>query len=280
MIPGIHILSTAPSRTMRAGKPFSMPFFELACLALSALMWRKLNGTIKFYVDREGYAWFAERNLLDLWDSIDTEAVDAIPEEIEQEIFWASSKLFALRKETGPVAMVDTDLICWVPLETRLKRSKLTVLHREDLGSCYIPPECLKIREGYQFDPEWNWSVRPCNTAFAWFRDVPFRNRYVDAAVDFMWNNKERAMENVSQMVFAEQRLLAMQAYKENIRIHVLVDDPFQPNNKIFTHLWGAKNMARNDPEQCALLVRALMNKIRSVSPEMYAKLTELQANG
>ena len=280
MIPGIHILSTAPSRRMRAGKPFSIPFFELACLALSAVMWRKLNGPIKFYVDLEGYEWFKERDLLDLWDSVDTDTVEAIPEEINQNVFWASAKLFALRQERKPVAMVDTDLIVWTPLEGRLRGTRLTVLHREEFSECYLPANVLKIREGYQFDPEWDWRIYPCNTAFAWFGDVGFKDRYLDAAIDFMWNNKEPAMENVSQMVFAEQRILAMQAAKEKIRIHTLVNDPFQKDNEIFTHLWGAKNIARNDPEQCGLLVKALMNKLRSASPEMYEKLRVLQENG
>ena len=280
MIPGIHILSTAPSRQMRAGKPFGIPFFELACLALSAVMWRKLNGPIKFYVDQEGYDWFKERDLLGLWDSVDNETVEAIPEEINQNVFWASAKLFALRQERKPVAMVDTDLIVWIPLERRLKGSRLTVLHREDLAECYLPGFLLKTREGYQFDPDWDWTARPCNTAFAWFGDAGFKDRYLDAAIDFMWNNKERAMENVSQMVFAEQRILAMQAVKERVQIHTLVNDPFQRDNEIFTHLWGAKNIARNDPEQCGLLVKALMNKLRSASPEMYEKLRVLQEKG
>ena len=277
MIPGIHILSTTPSRKMRAGKPFDLPFFEVACLALSALMWRKLNGPMKFYVDREGYDWFKDRDLLGLWDSIDTGTVDAIPEEINQDVFWAAAKLFALRQEREPVAMVDTDLIVWKPLGDQLKDSRLTVLHREYFSECYLPGFLLKTREGYGFDPEWDWTELPCNTAFAWFGDVGFKDRYLDAAIDFMWNNKERAEENVSQMVFAEQRILAMQARKEKIGIRVLVDDPFQQDNEWFTHLWGAKNIARNDAEQCRLLVRALMNKIRDVSPEFHARLQPLQ---
>ena len=114
MTKGIHIWSTAPGSKKRGGRPYEPAYFELVCLALSALMWRRYNGSIKFYTDSESYAWFAGHDLLDIWDAgVDTDVLDAIPSSINQEIFWAASKLFALRAESAPVAMVDTDLIIW-----------------------------------------------------------------------------------------------------------------------------------------------------------------------
>ena len=137
----------------------------------------------------------------------------------------------------------------------------LTVLHREDLIECYLPSFYLKTRPGYQFDPQWDWSVRPCNTAFAYFAEEDFKNRYVDKAVDFMADNTVYPMEMVSQMVFAEQRLLAMEAHKAGLRINAIIKDPYQEDNDIFTHLWGAKRIARSNAEQRDLLVHAMMNK-------------------
>ena len=276
MIKGIHIWSTAPGTKKRGGYPYEPAYFELVCLALSALMWRKLNGPIKFYADTEAFAWFQSHDLLDIWDGgVDTEALDSIPSSINQEIFWAGSKLFALRAEPAPVAMVDTDLIIWKPLEKLLGKT-LTVLHREEFSDCYIPMEYLKKRPGYQFDPQWDWTVKPCNTAFAYFGDDAFKNQYVDKAVDFMTDNSVYPMEMVSQMVFAEQRLLAMEARKEGIRIKALIKDPFQEDNTLFTHLWGAKRIARSNPEQCEILVRAMMNKIREENVVIYNKLVRL----
>lgn len=275
MITGIHIFSTAPGKNIRAGQPFSLPAFEVVCQALSALMWRKLNGPIKFYADIPACRWLDGLGLLDLYDEVDTEVLESIPDDINQEIFWAGAKLFALRAEPAPVAMVDTDLVVWKSLEGLL-HSPLTVLHREDFLDCYVRKEDLKIRSGYSFDPQWDWSVRPCNTAFACFLDEDFKDRYADKAVDFMRGNGEYAMEMVSQMVFAEQRLLAMEAVKSALEIGTLVDDPFQEDNEIFTHLWGAKNIARQDADQCALLVRAMMNRIEQEDAGVYEKLLRL----
>ena len=276
MTKGIHIWSTAPGLKKRAGRPYEPTYFELVCLVLSALMWRKFNGPIKFYTDLEAFSWFASHDLLDIWDAgVDVDTLEAIPPSINQEIFWAGSKLFALRAEPAPVAMVDTDLIIWKPLG-RLLRKPLTVLHREDILECYLPSFYLKTRAGYQFDPQWDWTVRPCNTAFAFFEDEDFKNQYVDKAVDFMTDNTVYPMEMVSQMVFAEQRLLAMEAHKEGLRINAIIKDPYQEDNDIFTHLWGAKRIARSSPEQCERLVQAMMNKIRQENLTIYEKLRRL----
>ncbi len=273
MTMGIHIWSTAPRLRLNPKLEFQPEYFEVVCLALSALMWRKLNGPIKFYADTITYDWFKGNDLLDLWDGgVDNTILDQIPETVNQTIFWAGSKLFALRAEPAPVAMVDTDIIIWKALGQKM-RGPLTVLHREDLIDCYPPKEYLKIRPGYKFDPEWNWRVHPCNTAFAFFRDQEFKNQYADKAIDFMTGNDEYPMEMVSQMVFAEQRLLAMEAHKAGLKITSLVNDPYQSDNDIFTHLWGAKNIARRDPDQCDSLVRAMMNKIKELDPKIYEKL-------
>ncbi|MBQ4189621.1 MAG: hypothetical protein II660_06510, partial [Bacteroidales bacterium] len=63
------------------------------------------------------------------------------------------------------------------------------------------------------------------------------------------------------------------EAHKAGLKITSLVNDPYQSDNDIFTHLWGAKNIARRDPDQCDSLVRAMMNKIKELDPKIYEKL-------
>ena len=275
MTRALHILSAVPGRDFRQGRPYAPDFFEAACGVLSALMWRKLNGTVKFYLDGEAYAWFDGNGLLDAYDGgVDVKTLEEIPPQIDQRIFWASPKLFALKAEKAPVAMMDLDLVIWKNLDAVLAANPLTVLHTESLRECYLPPEALKTRPGYAFDPAWSWTeALPFNTGFAHFADQAFKDLYVEKAVDFMWDNKERARENVSQMVFAEQRLLSMLARARGIRTGLLVEDPFNPANDVFTHLWGTKQLARQDPGQRARLVRALMVRIRDLDPALYRKL-------
>jgi hypothetical protein len=278
MITGIHINSTAPFSIRNKGADYYIEDFDLLTTILSALMWRKNNGSIRLYADKIGYDYYDSLELLDLWDGgTNITALENIPDTINQEIFWAAAKLFALQHEETPVAMIDTDLIVWPEVLSDLKDKQFAVIHREELHGCYPPHYTLKIRKDYQFDPHWDWSVLPCNMAFAYFSDPGFKKYYTDCAIDFMTDNNEYAMEMVSQMVFAEQRIVAICAAKMGIPIYHFLDDPFQRNNKYFSHIWGAKDIARNHPGQRKLLCAALLQKIKELFPAWYDKINETE---
>ncbi|MCQ2134126.1 MAG: hypothetical protein MJY88_04080 [Bacteroidales bacterium] len=272
MTKAIHILSTAPSR-MKGNDACLPPPFEVVCAVLSALMWKKLNGPVKFYLDTPAYEYFRQLDILDVWDEVDTDVLDNLPDDISPIIFWASSKLLALDAEPAPVAMIDMDIIFWKDLSGIFKDSELTVLHREYINDVYPPKEVLKTRRNYEFDPDWDWTVCPTNTAIAYIKDQTFKDYYLSKAMDFMKGNHDMPMEMVSQMVFAEQRILAMCATQKNIRIDSLIENPFDEKNDLFTHLWGAKETARKYPSQAAVLVQSMMEKIKELDETVHDKL-------
>jgi len=221
--------------------------------------------------------YYKRLGITNIWDGgIDTEVLTAIPSTINQEIFWAAAKLFALKNEEGPVAMIDTDLIIWEKIEKLVDGKRLLVLHREDFIECYPPFETLKKREGYRPDERWNWTIKPCNTAFAYFNDDDLKTYYTDCALDFMEGNDERPLEMISQMVFAEQRILGMCADVKQVEIYSLLEDPFQDDNKIVTHLWGTKDLAKGDSTKnqvlCSILVKKLLKEFpnfRTYAPKL-----------
>ena len=275
MIPAIHVNSTAPFAIKKKGAAYYQEDFELLCTALSALMWRKMNGSIKLYTDKTGYDYYASFGMLDLWDGgIDTSVLENIPGAVNQEIFWAAAKIFALRNETTPVAVIDIDMIVWESLEHELAGRQFAVIHREELyDHCYLPGCYLKTRGDYQFDPEWDWAALPCNMSFSYFSDNGFKKYYTDCAIDFMTGNGEYPADMLSQMIFAEQRLASICAVKKNIPIHHFLDDPFQRDNKRFTHLWGGKDQARNDARRRKELCAAILRKIDEHFPDYHNKL-------
>ncbi|MCL2643834.1 MAG: hypothetical protein FWD51_00030 [Betaproteobacteria bacterium] len=276
----IHINSTAPFTIRNKGRPYFIEDFDLLSTILSALMWREKNGHIKLYTDLTGYDHYASLDLLDLWDGgIDVAVVENIPDTINQQIFWAAAKIFALRNEAAPIAMIDTDLIVWKNLASELDTKKFVALHREELmDDWYLHSGLLKKRCDYQFDLKWDWTALPCNMALAYFSDEDFKKHYSDCSIDFMEGNCEYPMEMVSQMVFAEQRMVSMCAVKMNIPIHHLLDHPYQANNNHFTHIWGGKDVARNDPRQRKLLCTALLGKIEKHFPSYHKKICSLEA--
>ena len=109
--------------------------------------------------------------------------------------------------------------------------------------------------------------------AFSYFSDAVFKKYYTDCAIDFMTGNSEYPMEMISQMVFAEQRIAGMCAAKMNVPIYHFLNDPFQADNKRFTHLWGGKDFARNDARQRKVLCTAILRKIEEHFPDYYKKV-------
>ena len=277
-VQALHINWTKPFRTCNNNAAYFVDDFELLTTILSSLLWKRYNGPIKLYTDSIGYDYYDKLGLLNLWDSVDVDTLNRIPESIDPEIFWAAAKLFAIRNEKGPVVMMDTDLLVWKTLD-ELKKEKIVAFHRESLNiDCYIPYEFLKKREGYQIDSQFDWSVSPCNTALTYFNDDTFKNFYTETAIDFMTDNKERPMEMISQMVFAEQRLFSMCAEKLGLHPHTFL--PFEYNGECddFTHLWGAKGIARTDEsfhkELCTSLVNAIHREFEEyIIPEQVEQL-------
>ena len=274
----IHINGTAPFRMRNPRAEYTVQDFDLLTTILSALEWKRLNGTIQLYADYTAAEYYSRMGLLDLWDKVDTDVLDRIPSSINQDIFWAASKLFALQAEQEPSVMIDMDLIVWKPIGDLLERADVLTFHDESVDAeCYPPSRSLKTRNGYQFDPEWDWTVNPCNNALVYIRDTAFKNRYTEKAIDFMTNNLEYAQDMVSQMVFAEQRILAMSVVKEGRKMSYCLRNPFQKDNDTFTHLWGGKSMAMKDPEYRQQLCWRLVKKIKKNYPEYYRKVSDME---
>lgn len=268
----IHILSTLPS-----GENYRPAFYEVAAMLLSALLWKEFNGSICLYTDRKGYQCIDRLGLSREWDDINLQVLEALPDDIDWSTFWAGAKIFALKNESSPVAMIDTDLFVWQDIRTLCFKHKLVTLHRESLIDCYLPKNKLIVGEGYVYPDGLDWSILPCNTAFAYFADNSFKDLYVQEAIRFMRGNTNKSNDGNARMVFAEQRLLAMLAYREGINIGTLIDDPYSADNYLFTHLWGAKIIARKEPVQRASLEDAILKKIRLLSKPAYDRLSRMK---
>lgn len=262
----LHVNWTKPSAVRYPSAEYRIDDFDILSTILSALLWRRLNGPIKLYTDSTGYAYYDSLGLLSLWNAgIDTSVLDHIPDDIPADIFWAGAKLFAIKHQSGPFVMMDTDLMVWENIQSRISGNDLMAYHTESLfyqSSCYIDYKFLKKRPDYKPNSKWDWNQDPYNTALTYFNNDAFVRYYTEKAIDFMRGNTERPLEMVSQMVFAEQRIFAMCAKFKNIPVATFLSSPFE-NNPAFTHIWGGKDEARNNPTAsnrlCATLARAIV---------------------
>ena len=94
--------------------------FELLTTALSALEWRRENGSIRMICDTPAKRYYESLGLCFLWDDGVYPLFNTMPEDINATAFWAAGKLYALSAVPSPCVMLDTDFICWKSISNLL----------------------------------------------------------------------------------------------------------------------------------------------------------------
>lgn len=253
MINAFHSNWTKPFFAFNKGKDYFIDDFEILTTILSALKWRENNGSIKMVTDEIGAEYYRKIGIEGIWDQgIDVTLDGYIDKDISCSTFWAAGKIFSLKRQSNPCAMIDTDFIVWKSLEYILSNVQIATIHKEYINEDVYPGRSyFKMKKGYNFDCTWDWSVLPCNTAFTYITNEEFKSYYVNTAIDFMKNSISDG-NRITNMVFAEQRLIAICARKMNIDITELADFNKLLNNgqSYFTHTWGYKDVMRHDYEK------------------------------
>ena len=227
----IHVISTAPYYAKHPEGTYSMDKFELYSAAISALNWRSFGDKINLVTDKKGKEYVDKIGISDIWNSVQ----DLIPDNLEginPKMFWAAGKLFALREVPSPVAMIDTDFILW---------------ERPDF------PENRIVA---------------AHSAFLYLPEEDFKQYYVNRSIAFMKSASDTE-DYLCYMVFAEQRLLSICAEEKKIGSQVLMDkdELFFPRSD-FTHLWGAKQVMRDNVGQLHDFCQRARERIRNSFPD------------
>ncbi len=245
---------------------YTVPPFELLTTALSALYWRRQNGSIAMLCDQTAKDYYTSLGLTDLWDDGVHAVLEDIPPEIDATCFWAAGKLYALQQFGAPCVMIDTDFIVWRDLSPRLEGHTLMTIHDEDImPDIYPGPEAFTLHTPFDL-ASLDWTVRPANTALSYFGDRAFTEKYTQTAIDFM-QAASPADNGLTYMVFAEQRLLSMLAAREQIPLDFFMDLPalFLSGQNWFTHVWGFKQQMLADRAQydgfCTRCAQRLMRE-------------------
>lgn len=106
---GIHTVYT-PVNRRGTGKIHDMMQFESITMILSALFWKRFQGPIKLYCDKDFYDYITLLGVTDLWDEIDTETLSQLDPTVNHNTFWAYSKMYVNSLQTKPFVSLDIDL--------------------------------------------------------------------------------------------------------------------------------------------------------------------------
>ena len=288
-----HSNWTKPLSLRNKGMSYLIEDYDLLTTILSALEWRKHNGSIKMVTDSAGAEYYQKLGLAHIWDMGITASLDVLDNEaIFPLSFWAAGKIFALEQQSVPCVMIDTDFIVWKSLAADTKNEKLAVAHREDLsGEIYPEKAFFNMDKSYQFPAEWDWTALPCNTALLYIADEQFKEYYTSESIRFMRNLRET--KNITaEMVFAEQRLLAMCAAAKGIKVKTLLNADTLESQNAFTHVWGLKRELNTNGDKrrdfCLNCVKRIifdfpeetfvLEKIESLKP--YIDVPDTQISG
>lgn len=272
----IHVNSTKPFFVKHKNGDYFIEDFTLYNTVISALQWRKLNGDIFMCTDSIGAAYYKRLGLEKVWNGV----LDIIPDDMEginPEMFWAAGKLIALRDCGMDCALVDEDFIVWKKLA--LSKTAVTCAHREDLmPDVYPDPYCFGA--DFPLLDRLDKTALPCNTAFLYIPDKSLRELYVNQSIAFMKSSRNSS-DYLCHMVFAEQRLLAMLCGLTKTPIETLLDkDRLFVAQDDYTHLWGAKQALRDNPQYRAEFLGKCRNRIRTDFPEYEYVIEAIEKNG
>lgn len=267
---GLHILRVRQEN-------FFMHDFEVLTMLISALEWRKHNGEITLITDNAGYDYLKNLNLLSAYDNVEVYLDEMTNLNINEDVFWAGGKLFALLRQTAPICIIDLDFILWQKLNFEEFGKNIAVIHREDNGGFVYPDkDYFKFKNEFNFPDNLDWNIRPCNGAFVYFGSNEFIKEYADFAIKFM-QNADESFDRLCYMVFIEQRFMSMCAKKLNLNIYEFsnLGDLFNPKQKYFTHIWGYKQKLRDNLNDAENFCRKCVKRLR-FDFEEFLKINEI----
>ncbi len=261
----IHINWTKPFRN-RFNAPYEVEDFEILTTILSALKWREKNGNIKMVTDSVGAQYYKKTGLDVIWNSVEN-ILDNV--DVNSNVFWAAGKIFALKEQNAPVAMIDTDFIVWERIDEE-KLADVSVIHFENLYPDVYPPKDFFHMDNYEFDNDFDWNIKACNTAFCVIKNEKLLRYYTDKSIEFMRHTSEQN-DRLAYMVFAEQRMLPMCANMLNMSIMAfsVLNRLFKNGDNMFTHTWGMKQQMRDNAFLRADFCRRCIKRIIKDYPEM-----------
>jgi hypothetical protein len=239
----IHSNWTKPFYTKKdLNTEYRVEDFDIITTILSALTWRRYNGSIKMVTDNMGLEYYKKLGITDIWDlGVDT-SLESM--RISPDLFWSVGKIYALKSQPSPCVIMDTDFIVWEKIEEEWWNHKLAGIHAEPT---VFTKEFFNMKPGYVFDPQWDWNITPFNAGFMFFNDKEFVTYYLDEVIKFMKNVEPDNKKNLCTS-FADQYFLAMCAKQKGIEIKAFMELEKAREQKRFTHIWMYKTIIRINP--------------------------------
>lgn len=229
---GYHINWTAPTfsgasySSPKLGKNgYEIDELEILTTVLSIASWQKWHGSIGLYCDTIAANYYDSIGLLSLWDSIDTDLLDALPHHYASQQYFAFAKLWVQNKLDPPFTILDTDAYLVRDISSLLNdNSDVIVSHQDSLkkeapyavsyqGKLSYPSlDKVILNQKFTLPSYFKDEAHGLNVAFLMIKSPELKTEYIRLALDYIDTHVNATFsEEISfaaPIVFAEQRLL------------------------------------------------------------------------
>lgn len=199
---------------------------NIALLLASAFSWKKHSPGDQrvFYCDEITRNFMISRGIPNPFDEI----IELYKDEklhVDTSVFWSSSKLRVLRRQTEPVLLMDHDFIPYEPLLDYIDLTRPCVCNVENAVGYY--PGAL---DSYVQKLSWKarWVPTAVNVGFLYLPDPTFTRQYASVSLQVMQEFSEMKVPHSKYLIFAEQLVLNQLFSQKKIEYQSLIEEPYQ----------------------------------------------------
>ncbi len=267
--------------------------YELLIQEIAVRRAKKHIGKTKLYTDLVGYNFYKKKNMLDLWDEIDTDVLENFNKNhpnIKSGRFWTTGKSIVMGQEPIPYLFLDLDFIVRSELPKWIWDYDLVHTQWEiQRGEFFVFKQQIDEIGGID-DFEQNMMIP--NTSFIFMNDIKIRDEYLKKHLDII--NREYNYIPEWLWLIADQGILGYTLRKFNSKVETIenrlylsypelpvekpevgkglfwVLDPNRTNhveNLEYEHVWFGKHAFKTNEEFRKMRTSQLKVELETLKP-------------
>jgi len=270
--------------------------YELLIQEIAVRSAKKHIGKTKLYTDLVGYNFYKKKNMLDLWDEVDTNTLENFNKNypnVKPGRFWTTGKSIVMGQEPTPYLFLDLDFIVRSKLPKWIEDYDLVHTQWEiQRGEFFVFKQQVDDIGGIE-DFEQNMMVP--NTSFIFMNDEKIRDEYLKKHLDIINRDYDYVPEWL--WLIADQGILGYTLRKFNSKVETIenrlylsypelpvekpevgkglfwVKDPNRVDhveNLKYEHVWFGKHAFKTNPEFRKMRTQQLNEELSKLKNEIH----------
>ena len=198
----------------------------------SVVQWKKHHPDFHcvLYADKMTLEVITNLGARNLWDETQVLKTN---KSINKRVFWAASKLQALRFLEEPTIIMDNDFVVYTSFKKFLHQ-KVIVSHIEDGLNYYITPTDHFVKQVKHLINRYKQEAVNCS--FVYFPDHKFMQHYAKTSLELMQELSRLKAPNSKYLILAEQLLLKHLMDLNEIKYIPLLDKVYNCLKNVYTN--------------------------------------------